>query len=274
MPLYLKRDDPHWLEVAESLLLIFREGVGMTRGEIEAEVDELVGEGLATLAHRGLAKVLEDRAEFEVVADVPPEMIREKVFSAAAEHRRSLRSADGHRQPFRRDEVLGAVARRAGPRAREGRRLAVRRPQGREPDAPVRGPRRPPADRPLQRRAGAGGPAPLGPRDGRGPPREAGAVPAAVPPAQVPPAALPRRGEHGRGLLVPDRRPAEPVQRHQQVRPPDGPVPADPPALPRLPARRRAPLGPEARARGRSTSNRRTAWSRTRPTPARTSRPR
>ena len=74
------RDDPHWLEVAESLLLIFREGVSLTRGEIEAEIDELVGEGMATLVHRGLAKVLEDRAEFEVVADVPPETVREKVF--------------------------------------------------------------------------------------------------------------------------------------------------------------------------------------------------
>ena len=113
IPLYLNRDDPHWLEVAESLLLIFREGVGMTRGEIEAEIDELVGEGLATLAHRGLAKVLEDRAEFEVVADVPPETVREKVFPAAAEHRRALRAA-GHRAPFRRDVVLDAVARELG----------------------------------------------------------------------------------------------------------------------------------------------------------------
>src|SRR5262249_19631642 len=109
VPLYLSRESPQWLEVAESLLLIFRQGVGMTRGEIEEEVHELVGEGLATLAHRGLAKVLEDRAEFEVVSDVPPEMLREKVFAAAAEHRRSLRAA-GHRAPFRRDAVLGAVA--------------------------------------------------------------------------------------------------------------------------------------------------------------------
>src|SRR5918998_2561151 len=98
IPLYLNRESPDWLEVAESLLLIFREGVGMTRGEIQSEIDELVGEGLATLAHRGLAKVLEDRAEFEVVADVPPETLREKVFSAAAEHRRALRAA-GHRAP-------------------------------------------------------------------------------------------------------------------------------------------------------------------------------
>jgi predicted nuclease of restriction endonuclease-like RecB superfamily len=110
IPLYLRRDDPQWLEVAESLLLIFREGVGRTRGEIETEIDELVGEGLATLAHRGLAKILEDRAEFEVVADVPPEALREKIFAAAAEHRKTLRAAGQPRAPFRRDAVLKSVA--------------------------------------------------------------------------------------------------------------------------------------------------------------------
>jgi uncharacterized protein len=110
IPRYLPGESPQWLEVAESLLMIFREGSGMTRGEIEDEIDALVGDGMANLAHRGLAKVLEDRAEFEVVADVPPEELREKVFSAAAEYRRRLRSA-GHRAPFRRDEVLMHVAR-------------------------------------------------------------------------------------------------------------------------------------------------------------------
>ena len=114
IPLYLKRDDPQWLEVAESLLLIFREGVGRTRGEIETEIDELVGEGLATLAHRGLAKILEDRSEFEVVADVPPESLREKVFTAAAEHRKALRVAGQARSPFRRDAVLEGVAQELG----------------------------------------------------------------------------------------------------------------------------------------------------------------
>jgi hypothetical protein len=109
IPRYLPRESQQWLEVAESLLMIFREGVGMTRGEIESEVDELVGEGLATLAHRGLAKVLEDRAEFEVVSEVPPETLRDKVFTAAAEHRRALR-ASGHRQAFDRDAILAAVA--------------------------------------------------------------------------------------------------------------------------------------------------------------------
>lgn len=110
IPRYLQRESQQWLEVAESLLMIFREGVGMTRGEIEAEIDELVGEGLATLAHRGLAKVMEDRAEFEVVAEVPPETLREKVFTAAAAQRKALRADGNHRAPFRRDQVLAAVA--------------------------------------------------------------------------------------------------------------------------------------------------------------------
>jgi predicted nuclease of restriction endonuclease-like RecB superfamily len=110
IPLYLKRDDPQWLEVAESLLLIFREGVGRTRGEIETEIDEMLGEGLATLAHRGLAKIVEDRAEFEVVADVPPESLREKIFTEAAAQRKTLRTSGKARAPFRRDAVLEAVA--------------------------------------------------------------------------------------------------------------------------------------------------------------------
>src|SRR4029079_9815631 len=105
VPIYLDREKPYWHQVAESLLGIFRDGVGMTRGEIETEIDEMVGEGIATLAHRGLAKVLEDRAEFEVVADVPPEELRKKVFTAAAEHRRKLHAA-GQRAPFKRDEVV------------------------------------------------------------------------------------------------------------------------------------------------------------------------
>src|SRR6185312_2785522 len=64
-------------------------------------------------AHRGLAKVLEDRAEFEVVADVPPETVREKVFTAAAEARKRLRAEDRHAR-FDRGAVLGAVGQELG----------------------------------------------------------------------------------------------------------------------------------------------------------------
>lgn len=116
IPRFLPRENVQWLEVAESLLMIFREGVGMTRGEIEAEIDDLVGQGLANLAHRGLAKVLEDRAEFEVVADVAPETLRDKVFTAAAAYRKELKAsaATGLRDPFRRDLVISEVAKGLG----------------------------------------------------------------------------------------------------------------------------------------------------------------
>lgn len=115
IPLYLRRDEPYWLEVAEGLLLVFREGVGQTRGEIYDQIEELVGEGQATLAHRGLAKVLEDRAEFEVVADVPPDSVRQHVFTAAAKHRQALREAGfEHRHGFKRDEVLRNVGEALG----------------------------------------------------------------------------------------------------------------------------------------------------------------
>ena len=114
-PLYIDREAGRWLEAAESLLLLFREGIGMTRGEIESEIDALFGGGgKATQVYRGLAKILEDRAEFEVVADVPPDVIREKVFTAAADYRRQQKAnmtGPVQRDTFRRDEILSAVAR-------------------------------------------------------------------------------------------------------------------------------------------------------------------
>ena len=113
IPLYLNRDDPSWMEVAESLLLIFREGVNTSRGEIESEIEEMLGDDPKTLAHRGLAKVLEDRAEFEMVAEVPPEELREKVFAAAAAERLKLK-VEGRRESFSRDAVLGRVAAEIG----------------------------------------------------------------------------------------------------------------------------------------------------------------
>jgi predicted nuclease of restriction endonuclease-like RecB superfamily len=117
IPRYLDPANPYWLEMAESLLLIFREALsgGVTRGAIEAEVTALIGEGggAATFVHRGLAKVLEDRAEFEVVADVPPDSLRTRVFSAAAALRRQLRER-GPRQTFRPNVVLEQVAKEVG----------------------------------------------------------------------------------------------------------------------------------------------------------------
>ncbi len=113
VPLYLRRDDPYWLEIAETLLQVYRDGEGRTRQALEDEILDLVGEGARTLAHRGLAKVIEDRAEFEVVASVPPPQVREAVFQAAADHRAWQRQQPlqhGQRPHFDRRGILQAVA--------------------------------------------------------------------------------------------------------------------------------------------------------------------
>lgn len=116
LPIYLHRENTEWLAVAESLLEIFRMAEGMTRGEIESAIDDLFGSGQATLAHRGLARVLEDRSEFEVVSDVDPETLRERLFGAAALYRTAIARKRASADPgqatggFRRDAILEAVA--------------------------------------------------------------------------------------------------------------------------------------------------------------------
>jgi predicted nuclease of restriction endonuclease-like RecB superfamily len=84
VPCYLDVDDPAWREVAERLLGLFRAQVGRTRGELEQELDDAFGESPTQLVHQGLAKLLEDRCEFEIASGHPPEKLRELVFRAAA----------------------------------------------------------------------------------------------------------------------------------------------------------------------------------------------
>ena len=245
IPLYLNRNSPQWLEAAESLLAIFREGVGGTRGEIEEEIDDLFGGGgKATLVHRGMAKVLEDRAEFEVVADVPPEQIREQVFTAAAESRRRLRAARptqetrvslASRPTFRRDEVLSSVALelKLPPETLLKALFADLRDENRLLKFQDMT-----AQRLIDRYNVALAQAVLlrSVRVDAEIRNEGPALSPALPPAQVPPARLPGAGINGRRLHHPGRRPAEPLQRDHEVRLADGPVPTGTPALPRFPA--------------------------------------
>ncbi len=81
-------NDPAWREVAERLLALFRGQEGRTRGELEEDQSELFGDDPSQVVHQGLAKLLEDRCEFEVVSGHPPEAIRAAVFRAAAAQRK------------------------------------------------------------------------------------------------------------------------------------------------------------------------------------------
>lgn len=120
IPQYLDTSDQAWLEVAERLLEIFRTQDGRTRGCLEEDLREMFGSDPSQLVHQGLAKLLEDRCEFEVVSGHPPEKIREAVFRTAAIHRAAKREQEGARSPllsrphtcahFDRAAVLQAVA--------------------------------------------------------------------------------------------------------------------------------------------------------------------
>ena len=87
------------------MLFAFREAAGRTRGDILADLVDLIGEGPRALVHRGLLDLLEDRCEFEVNADHPPDQLRDAVFLAASKQRRERGGA------FDRAAVLAGVSR-------------------------------------------------------------------------------------------------------------------------------------------------------------------
>src|SRR5438105_15517533 len=71
-PVYLSATDAAWQLAAERLLDIYRSAEGRSRGELDEELREIIGNDPAQRIHLGLAKLLEDRCEFEVVAGVAP----------------------------------------------------------------------------------------------------------------------------------------------------------------------------------------------------------
>src|SRR5262249_6605931 len=65
------------------------------------------------LVHQGLAKLLEDRCEFEVVSGHPPEQLRELVFTTAAARRRGQQGElPVPAMPLDRNAILQEVAAR------------------------------------------------------------------------------------------------------------------------------------------------------------------
>ncbi len=108
MAYYLDAEDPGWLEVAGHLLELFRGQESRTRGELEQDQRDLFGDDPSQLIHQGLTKLLEDRCEFEVVSDQPPDKLRDTVFRRAAEQRRNRLAAEP--VPFDRTAVLAQAA--------------------------------------------------------------------------------------------------------------------------------------------------------------------
>src|SRR5947209_5157668 len=113
VPYYLDLAEPRWLAVSEQLLALFRQNLGRTRGELEEEIRATFGDDPGQLVHQGLAKLLQDRCEFEVASGQPPEQVRQLVFQAAARARLEEAAStcpESLPAPFDRAGVLDRVA--------------------------------------------------------------------------------------------------------------------------------------------------------------------
>src|SRR5919202_708102 len=82
-PRYVNAADPRWLREAATLVQLFKEHAGRTRGELERAVEEYAGTGTDYRVLRGLQKLLTDRCEFATA-------MRLKVKPQAAEGFREL----------------------------------------------------------------------------------------------------------------------------------------------------------------------------------------
>ncbi len=83
-PRYIDTEDEGNLALARELIELFSTHEGLSRRELDNELQELLGTGTEFLLHRSLAKLLFDRSTFETDAPVEPELLRTSVFEAAA----------------------------------------------------------------------------------------------------------------------------------------------------------------------------------------------
>ena len=84
-PRHINPDERRWLDAADSLISLFHEHEGRTRGELEQSLGEYVGTGTDYRILRGLIKLLTDRCEFAASAEVEPAELRRALFRAARE---------------------------------------------------------------------------------------------------------------------------------------------------------------------------------------------
>jgi predicted nuclease of restriction endonuclease-like RecB superfamily len=107
IPQYVDTGNAALRALAEQLLATYRASAGRTRGEIADDLADLIPEGPRGLLPGGLAKLLEERCEFEVAAEHAPDELREAVFKIAT-HQRAEAARSG--QPFDRAAVLRDAA--------------------------------------------------------------------------------------------------------------------------------------------------------------------
>jgi len=84
-PLFIDPDEERYRETARELIQLFGAHLGEPKGDLEDAIDELTVADTDYKIVQGLAKLLTDECEFEVVASVDPHEIRRRLFEKANE---------------------------------------------------------------------------------------------------------------------------------------------------------------------------------------------
>ncbi|QIO24181.1 DUF790 family protein [Haloarcula sp. JP-L23] len=84
-PLFIDPSDERYRKTARELLQLFEAHLGEPKGDLEDAIDELTVDTTDYKIVQGLAKLLTDECEFDVVASVDPREIRERLFEKATD---------------------------------------------------------------------------------------------------------------------------------------------------------------------------------------------
>jgi predicted nuclease of restriction endonuclease-like RecB superfamily len=82
-PLFIDPTDGHYRKTARELIQLFETHLNEPKGDLEDAIDELTVADTDYKIVQGLAKLLKDESEFEVVASADPREIRQRLFEKA-----------------------------------------------------------------------------------------------------------------------------------------------------------------------------------------------
>lgn len=110
-PKYIEVGSEEYLRIANELIEIFSQHRGRRRDELRTSLRAHIADSPDYLIHRGLAKLLLDRTEFQVVkgSGVEPRVLRERIFSLSSENAPVVLTPDMI-HPVTKKDILETVA--------------------------------------------------------------------------------------------------------------------------------------------------------------------
>ncbi|MFW5799521.1 MAG: DUF790 family protein [Spirochaetota bacterium] len=110
-PQYIKNKyKSYYLDIIKTIISIFENHIGKSLDELDESLKSFYEPSMNKKLIDGFIKLLKDRCEFEVSADISPEEIRKELFITSSEYRKNLSVKDN----FDRNLILEKVANKLG----------------------------------------------------------------------------------------------------------------------------------------------------------------